>query len=178
MIDVLFCDLFFTTNHNYPIWTWYFFLVMSSINATMRYTKIDISLDFGVKWPEPVFDLFAWFTQIFSCFLSEYIVVDIIPFFPAWFSFLPSQRAASFIANQTTYTRIQGHAGGPGALHPAGPSLRPARPALDAHIPLWIKHWFRDLNRSQRETPAQWIRFRLRWARLVPKLSAHGAFSI
>lgn len=103
------------------------------------------------------------FTQIFSCFLSEYIVVDIIPFFPAWFPFLPSQRAASLTANQTTYTRIQGHAGGPGALHPAGPSLRPARPALDAHIPLWselcIKRWFRDLNRSQRETPAQWIRF-------------------
>lgn len=109
------------------------------------------------------FDTFAWCTQIFSCFLSEYVVVVIIPFFPARFPFLSSQRAASLTANQTTYTRIQGHTWGPGALHPAGPSLRPARPALDAHILLWselcIKHWFRDLNRSQRETPAQWIRF-------------------
>ncbi len=51
MTDVLFCDLFLLQNHNYSIWTQYFFLVMSSINATMRYTKLDFcNIFFGSRF--------------------------------------------------------------------------------------------------------------------------------
>ncbi len=71
MIDVLFCDLFLLQNHNYPIWRWtqYFFLVMSSINATMRYTKLDfcnIFFDFGVRFKVLLFVTYSIIQNIIS----------------------------------------------------------------------------------------------------------------
>ncbi len=108
--------------------------------------------------------------KYFPVFFQSTLLSTLYPFFPPRFS--PSSPASGMQAKAPT-ARIQGHAGGPGAFNPAGPSLRPARPALDAHIPLGVN------TDSEIWISAQWIRFSFDFGEPVScqRSGAHGAFS-
>ncbi len=82
-------------------------------------------------------------TQIRSCFLSEYVAVDIIPFFPPRFSFLSSQGCKPKHLQQDPRPRRR-------ARSPSSSWSKPSSGTSSARRthPARSKHWFRDLNLS------------------------------